>query len=199
MERLADPSFRLKPTSGTSDFDLHPELRPKNRSLRQAAVVIPLQERGNDWHVVLTKRSPQLAHHPGQIAFPGGKVDQSDGTAINAALREAKEEIGLNPAALTLVGELGSHETVTGYFVHPYVAVVHGSFVPLPETGEVDEVFFVPLSHLMKPENYLIQSRAWMGVQRGYYTVPYGPYYIWGATARMLRMLCDSLEGPNAG
>ena len=195
MEHLADRPFRLKlAAQETTDFDLHPELRPKNPTLRDAAVLVPLRRINADWHVVLTKRSAALAHHPGQIAFPGGKVDATDGSSISAALREANEEIGLLPSSVDVIGELPCHETVTGFYVRPYVGVIRDAFDPVPEAGEVDEVFDVPLAHVTDAQNFLVQSRVWMGVERRFYTVPYGPYYIWGATARMLRMLCDSIE-----
>jgi len=93
---------------------------------------------------------------------------------------------------LEVLGLLPSHETVTGFDVTPVVALVKNSFVPRPEAGEVDEVFDVPLSHVMNPALFQIQSRRWRGTQRRYYTVPFGPYYIWGATARILRAMADA-------
>ncbi|MEM9716833.1 MAG: CoA pyrophosphatase [Pseudomonadota bacterium] len=192
---MTDHPFRLNPVfDATSDFDFHQDLRPKNRSLKDAAVLVPLQKRDGIWTVLLTKRSAQLAHHPGQIAFPGGKVDPSDGSALNAALREAEEEIGLPQNAVFVLGTLPTHETVTGFQVHPYIATIPADFVPIPEAYEVDEVFSVPLSHLSDPANFAVRGRPFMGVERRYYAVPFGPYYIWGATARMLRMMCDCLE-----
>lgn len=195
MELTARLPFRLRTgVRETTDFDLNPEMRPKNRPLKPAAVLIPLMAAEGSWDVILTRRSAELADHPGQIAFPGGKVDAGDGTALNAALREAREEIGLPSALVHVIGDLPRHETVTGYSVTPYVGVVTSGFVPRAEAGEVDEVFRVPIHHLIRAENFSIQSRIWMGTKRSYYTVPFGPYYIWGATARMLRNLCDSMD-----
>ena len=133
-------------------------------------------------------RSPTaLKHHPGQIAFPGGKQDEGDKDVIVAALREAQEEIGLPQDRVDVLGTLAPHETVTGFLVTPVFAFVTGPFEIVPEPGEVEEVFSVPIAHLLDEENYIVASRRWRGTRRHYFTVPYGPYYIWGATARMLR------------
>ncbi|MEL6128136.1 MAG: CoA pyrophosphatase, partial [Pseudomonadota bacterium] len=112
-----------------------------------------------------------------------------------AALREAREEVGLDPAAASVLGQLPIHETVTGFEVTPVVARLSAPFDPVIETGEVDQAFEVPLDFLLDPANYLIHGRRWRGTERYYYAVPWGPYYIWGATARMLRVLADRL-GP---
>ncbi|MEO0342728.1 MAG: CoA pyrophosphatase [Pseudomonadota bacterium] len=187
--------FKVKPVSTkTTDFEFHPNLRPENPKLKPAAVLVCLQHLASGWHVILTKRSTRLAHHPGQVSFPGGKVEPTDGTAMNAALREAEEEIGLPRVDVQVVGSLPAHETVTGFDVQPYIAVVPTDFKPLPERYEVDEVFYVPLEHVSKPANFMVTGRAFGGIKRFYYTVPYGPHYIWGATARMLRIMCDCLE-----
>ena len=173
----------------SSDYDLnhHVDL-PPNRKLRQAAVLLAVTP---DERVVLTKRSARLKHHPGQIAFPGGKQDPGDPTLIDAALREAEEEVGLSRADVEVLGEMPVHETVTGFQVTPIVALIPQDFTPVPEVGEVEEVFFVPLSHLMDRANYIVEGRIWRGQRRQFFVVPYGPYYIWGATARILCGLAD--------
>lgn len=178
---------------GTSDFDLNPEFRPPaSTKLRPAGVLIAVSLWTDTPSVILTKRASHLKHHPGQIAFPGGKVDEGDdGSVISAALREANEEIGLNPADCEILGALPLHQTVTNFVVTPVLGLLHQQFEPIPEPGEVDEVFSVPLAHVLDPDNYLIQWRVWRGVKRHYFTIPFGPYYIWGATARMLRVLAD--------
>ena len=112
----------------------------------------------------------------------------------NEALREAQEEIGLPRDLPRVLGTLPSHETVTAFTVTPVVAVIERAFDIRPEPGEVEEVFSVPLAHLMRPEHYSVQSRRWRGQRRHYFTVPFGPYYIWGATARMLRGLAERMQ-----
>lgn len=180
-------------SAASSDFDLNPDVvLPAGRKLRPAGVLVPILCDGSDARLYLTKRSSALKHHPGQIAFPGGKQDEGDRDITAAALREAHEEIGLKPANVQVLGQMPPHETVTGFTVTPVVARVLEGFTPWPETGEVDEVFTVPLSHVMTPENYVIQSRRWRGSRRHYFTVPFGPYYIWGATARILRSIADA-------
>ena len=182
------------PGRQTSDFDLNPDVvLPEGRKLRPAGVLAPIVERPDGYRMLLTKRSSALKHHPGQIAFPGGKQDDDDADVIAAALREACEEIGLPDGHAEVLGTLEAHETVTGFRVTPVFALVREAFEIIPEPGEVEEVFSVPLDHLLKPENYLIESRRWRGARRHYFTVPYGPYYIWGATARMLRAWADRM------
>lgn len=181
-------------SDGSSDFDLNPEFTlPAVRKLRPAGVLMAISVAAAEPRLILTKRSSALKHHPGQIAFPGGKVDEGDRDVTHAALREAWEEIGLPQDLPEVIGQLPTHETVTGFMVTPVVAVLRSDFDIRPEAGEVDEVFSVPLSHVLNPAHYIVESRRWRGTRRRYYTVPYGPYYIWGATARMLRQFADRM------
>ncbi len=183
----------LNPSAASSDFDLNPDVvLPPGRKLRPAGVLVPILCSDRGAVVYLTKRSSALKHHPGQIAFPGGKQDRGDADITQTALREASEEIGLDPSNVNVLGQMSPHETVTGFIVTPVLAQIRTPFTPVPERGEVDEVFAVPLEHVLDSSRYLIQSRYWRGSRRHYYTVPYGPYYIWGATARMLRTLSES-------
>jgi 8-oxo-dGTP pyrophosphatase MutT (NUDIX family) len=178
----------------SSDFDLNPGMRPPaDKPLRPAAVLVPVWLRPEGATLILTKRSSHLKHHPGQIAFPGGKVDATDTSPKAAALRETQEEIGLPPDRVEILGTLPVHETVTGFAVTPFIGLIRGAFNPTPEAGEVEEVFTVPLSHALTPARFAVERRQWMGVWRRYYAVPYGPYYIWGATARILRGLADGV------
>lgn len=179
----------------SSDYDLNPDtVLPENRKLRPAGVLVPVLARDDAARLFLTKRSSALKHHPGQIAFPGGKQDDNDVDVTSAALREAHEEIGLVPENVEVLGLLPAHETVTGFYVTPVIALVREPFTPVPEPGEVEEVFDVPLNHVLSQDNFSVQSRRWRGSRRHYYTVPFGPYYIWGATARILRSMADALE-----
>jgi len=181
-----------RPAGPSSDFDLNPAIRlAATRPLRPAAVLLPVWLRPEGAVLVLTKRASHLKHHPGQIAFPGGKVDATDASPEAAALREAREEIGLDPSRVRIIGTLPVHETVTGFAMTPFVGLMQGPFDPIPEAGEVDEVFTVPLAHVLAPDRFQIQGRRWMGEWRRFYTVPWGPYYIWGATARILRGLAE--------
>lgn len=180
--------------AASSDFDLNKDvILPPNRKLRPAAVLAPIIAGADGYDLILTKRSSALKHHPGQIAFPGGKQDDTDADLIDTALREAEEEIGLPRRSAQVLGTFASHETVTGFSVTPVVALVTEEFEAQAEAGEVAEVFRVPLAHVLDAGQYVIESRRWRGQRRSYYAVPYGPYYIWGATARILRAWTEQI------
>lgn len=195
---IADLAAALGKTgAATSDFDLNPgTVLSEGRKLRPAGVLVPLVMGQAGPRVLLTQRSSALKQHPGQVAFPGGKQDALDADVTAAALREAHEEIGLDPANVEVLGHLPIHETVTGYIVTPVVARVLSPFTPVPETGEVAEVFDVPLDHVLMRSRYRIEGRYWRGRMRRYYTVPFGPYYVWGATACMLHALAQTAGRP---
>lgn len=184
-----------QPGRPSSDYDLNTGIfLPEGRKLRPAGVLVAFEATEMGLRLYLTKRASHLKHHPGQIAFPGGKVDPSDDGPIAAALREAHEEIGLPTDNVEVLGTLEAHETVTGFLATPVLARIHTPFTPRPEGGEVEEVFTVPFAHVTDLSRYRVEKRRWRGTWRSYYVAPFGPYYIWGATARMLRALADRIE-----
>ena len=184
-----------RPGGASSDFDLNPGASGSGPAKKDAGVLVPLIERSSGVHVVLTKRAAHLSSHPGQIAFPGGKWDAGDADISATALREAHEETGLDPSLVEILGQLPAHETVTGFNVIPTIGWISTPWEVKADPSEVAEVFEVPLSHVVTAQNFQVQSRIWRGQRRSYYCVPYGPYYIWGATARILRGLADQM-GP---
>ncbi len=185
------------PTGYTrSDYDLTPGLRtPLTGDHRRAAVLVGLIDRGDDFGVLLTVRPATMREHAGQVAFPGGRIDPSDASPLAAALREAHEEVGLDPADARLLGQADPYLTSTGYVVSPFVAVLPASFVPAPEAWEVADVFETPLSFLMNPASHLRHAREYGGISRSFYAMPHNGRYIWGATAGMIKSLYDRLYG----
>tara|TARA_B110000208_G_scaffold189949_1_gene252693 strand:+ start:502 stop:1098 length:597 start_codon:yes stop_codon:yes gene_type:complete len=183
-----------RPASASSDFDLNPGFAGCVMPVQDAGVLVPLIERPSGVHVVLTKRAVHLAAHPGQIAFPGGKRDAQDVDIAATALREAHEETGLSPELVRVLGYLPVHDTVTGFKVTPTIGWILEPWLVKADPGEVEEVFEVPLRHVLNLANFHIQKRIWNGRNRAYYTVPYGPYYIWGATARILRGFAEQMR-----
>ncbi|MDO5621790.1 MAG: CoA pyrophosphatase [Paracoccus sp. (in: a-proteobacteria)] len=180
-----------QPSGDSSDFDLNPGVTPPGTPLRDAGVLAAFYP---DGQLILTKRSSALRHHPGQIALPGGKVEPSDGGVIGAALREAHEEIGLPRDGVEILGTLPAHRTVTSFRMVPVLALVTAPFTPMPEQGEVDEIFTLPFAHIADPARYRIERRMWGGQWRAYRAAPFGPYYLWGATARVLYGLAERLN-----
>ena len=185
----------LKYGSCSSDFDLNPDMNLDQKfNFLEASVLIPILTFKKDLEILLTKRSNNLKNHPGQIAFPGGKKDQIDSSPIETALRETQEEVGLNPKNVEIIASLPSHKTATGFVIKPYLGLINQPFSEILRQGEVDEIFTVPYEYILNEKNFSIQTRKWNGSQRSYYVVPYGPYYVWGATARILLNLSRALS-----
>jgi len=157
-------------------------------------VLVPLVNRDQGLTVLFTERSLDLPDHPGQISFPGGRIEPGDRDPGVAALREAQEEVGLPDDRVTLLGHLAEYETVTGYRVTPVVGWVEPPFDVTPDPVEVADVFEVPLSFLLEPVNQQRHFRMIGDRRRDYYAIPYGERYIWGATAAMLLILDRTLR-----
>jgi 8-oxo-dGTP pyrophosphatase MutT (NUDIX family) len=161
------------------------------RPIRPAAVLVPVVARAEPT-VLLTQRSASLPDHPGQIAFPGGKIESGE-TPIAAALREAEEEIGLDQQHIEPLGYLDLYMTTLGYRIVPTVARISPDYSITLNREEVDDVFEVPLEFLMGPGNHQRHSREWNGMTRTYYAMPFGERYIWGVTAGILRNLYERI------
>jgi 8-oxo-dGTP pyrophosphatase MutT (NUDIX family) len=174
------------------DLDLNPSMweRAGVSATRPAAVLVPIIDR-NEPAVLLTVRTQELTSHAGQVAFPGGKIEPDDGSPVAAALREAKEEIGLAPMLIEPLGYLDLYLTFSGFRILPTVARVNPDFTLTLNPWEVTETFEVPLTFLMTPANIQRRSREWKGIMREYYAIPFGDRYIWGITAGIVRNLYD--------
>ena len=163
-----------------------------------AAVLIPLVNRPDGLQVLLTQRSADLPDHPGQISFPGGRVEAADASHDAAALREATEEVGLPAENVTVLGHLAEYETVTGFRVTPVVGWVEPPFEVTPDPVEVADVFEVPLAFLLDPANQQRHFRMLGTIRRDFWAIPYRERYIWGATAAMLLILDRTLRDHGA-
>lgn len=161
--------------------------------LTPAAVLFPIVLRDDGYTVLLTQRTAHLRDHAGQISFPGGRVEEYDLSPMDTALRETEEEIGLARERVEIVGFLPEYRTGTGFRVTPVVALVRPPFVLQPDPFEVAEIFEVPLSFLIDPANHQQHSMHYRGALRNYFAMPYGEYFIWGATAGMIRSLSERL------
>ena len=159
-----------------------------------AAVLVGLVDRGAGEQVLLTRRNAGLRHHGGQISFPGGRIEDNDADPVAAALREAREEIGLLPAQVRALGYLDPLATITGFHVYPVVAQVTADFLPVPDPSEVDEVFEVPLAFLLEPGNARRVELEFRGARRSVLEFQFNDWRVWGATAAMLVNLRERLE-----
>ncbi|HHZ10389.1 MAG TPA: CoA pyrophosphatase [Rhizobiales bacterium] len=208
MDALAGPvftadDFRARavrergphPDDDYGDHVWNPHLKPyfAQGRLRDAAVLVPVVDRGDEATVLLTKRTEALRSHSGQIAFPGGRIDPTDRSAEHAALRETEEEIGLGAEFIDIVGRLPDYISGSGYRIAPVLSIVRPDFRLSINRDEVDDAFEVPLRFLMDPNNHRRDSRVWENRERFFYTMPFGERYIWGVTAGILRTLYERL------
>jgi mutator protein MutT len=176
------------------DMNLKARMIPEGVTPKPAAVLVGVIEQADGLHVLLTQRHAGLRKHAGQIAFPGGRLDDGE-TPLAAALREAQEETGIDPQFMEPLGYLDGYLTVTAFFVTPVVALLKPGFVLAAQAEEVEEIFYVPLSFLLDAKNRETHSREWNGIARQYYAYPFGERYIWGATAGMIKNLGERLDG----
>lgn len=187
---LIDPN--IIPESGDVGTDRMLEIIAREQPVRPAAVLIPVVDH-KEPTVLLTQRSPNLSEHAGQIAFPGGKIDATDASPCDAALREAWEEVGLDRSFIDPIGYLGVYGTGFGFRILPTVARVEPGFALTINHSEVVDAFEVPLAFLMNPANHQIHSKDFRGMERSYYAMPFAERYIWGATAGILRVLYERI------
>jgi 8-oxo-dGTP pyrophosphatase MutT (NUDIX family) len=187
---LTDPN--VIPKRGDHDIDPVLTAIADVRPIKPAAVLVPVVAREQPM-VLLTQRTAHLKDHAGQISFPGGKIDATDRTPLDAALREADEEIGLGRDFIEPIGYLDLYMTTRGYRIVPLVALVRGDFSLTLNRSEVDDVFEVPLAFLMELANHRRHSREWNGMQRSYFEIVFGERNIWGVTAGILRNLHEKV------
>lgn len=177
------------------DHRLNPDSRAAiiGRQLKPAAVLFGVVDRPEGATVLLTQRTDQLRSHSGQVAFPGGRIDDTDETAEHAALREAEEEIGLAAGAVEIVGRLPDYLTGSGYRIVPVLAVIDPAHSLTINPHEVADAFETPLDFLMTDRNWVRGSRVWEGRERFFWTVPWRERYIWGVTAGIIRSAMERM------
>ncbi|MGO9361018.1 MAG: CoA pyrophosphatase [Xanthobacteraceae bacterium] len=182
----------LIPPSGDQGTDRMLQIVAEERPIRPAAVLIGVVAREAPT-VLLTQRAAHLNDHAGQISFPGGKIDPTDASPLETALREAEEEIGLDRSFIEPIGYLDVYATGFGFRILPTVARVRPGFTLQVNPNEVDEAFEIPLAFLMDPVNHQRHSKEWRGIMRSYYAMPFADRYVWGATAGILRVLYERI------
>jgi 8-oxo-dGTP pyrophosphatase MutT (NUDIX family) len=183
------------PTNGDQGTDRMLEIIAREQPIRPAAVLIAVVDHPQPT-VLLTQRSAHLNDHAGQISFPGGKIEATDASPLEAALRETWEEVGLDRAFIDPLGYLDLYGTAFGFRILPTVARVRPGFSLRISAAEVDDAFEVPLAFLMNPANHQMHSKEFRGIERWYYAMPYEERYIWGATAGILRVLYERIYLP---
>jgi len=185
----------LHPADVAADPGFVRYVHPPERTVVQAAVLVPLINRTGGVTVMLTQRTAHLNDHAGQISFPGGRVEEDDADRIQTALRESEEETGLAREAVEVIGRLPDFDIPSGFRVTPIVGWIEPPVNFNPDPFEVAEVFEVPLHHFLEPANHERRSDDINGRRRNYYAMPYQDRFIWGATAGMLFSLYQSLRG----
>jgi 8-oxo-dGTP pyrophosphatase MutT (NUDIX family) len=183
------------PVSGDPGNDRMLQIIAQERPIRPAAVLIPIVDHAEPT-VLLTQRAAHLNDHAGQISFPGGKIDATDATPLDAALREADEEIGLAREFIDPIGYLDLYATGFGFRILPTLARIKPGFKLRINETEVDDAFEVPLAFLMNPANHQLHAKEFRGIERHYYAMPFAERYIWGATAGILRVLYERIYRP---
>lgn len=188
-------SQRDVPETVTGDFHFNPDLEEiiRKGAQREAAVLIGILEGKTGPSVLLTERTAKLRSHSGQIAFPGGRVDDTDRTYAETALRECEEEVGIAGEYLEVLGEMPVYFTGSGYRIHPVLAVISRGYTLRANDDEVASIFDVPLSFLMDAGNHKKSSREWQGKTLYFYEMPFEDRYIWGVTAGILRVMFERL------
>lgn len=175
------------------DIETHDFSPPQNTDLTLASVLMPITTYHSEPHILLTQRAAHLQKHSGQVAFPGGKVDEGDATPIDAALREAQEEVGLPPAQVDVAGVLDTYETGTGFRILPVVGFISAPFQAVANKDEVAHIFEVPLALALNADNYKEHNVMWKGKRRRYHALDYQGFNIWGATAAMMLNLAQKI------
>jgi len=187
VARLARPAPPHEPN------DLHVIALREGVRVTEAAVLVPLVHHADAISVLLTQRTAHLADHAGQISFPGGRVESSDASREDTALRETEEELGLGRARVELLGRLPAYEIPSGFRITPVVGWIEPPFDLKPDPFEVEAVFEAPLAYFLNPANYQRREYRFRGRHRHYMAIPFEGRYIWGATAGMLYSLCRML------
>ncbi len=180
------------------DHLINPGLEPpaeltNKRGPTRAAVLIPVVNREEGATILLTQRTDHLDSHPGQVAFPGGKIEKDDKSPLDAALRETREEVGLASGHVDALGYLPPYQTTSGFRIVPVVSVVQPPFDLTRDENEVADIFEVPLSFLMNPDNHTKESRMWENRRQYFFVMPYQTRYIWGVTAGIIRVLYEEI------
>lgn len=188
-----DPLDALAQGAPHGDFELDPSWAPPaNAPIKPAAVLAPIVKRAEGWTLLFTQRAHDLPTHAGQISFPGGRIEVGE-TPLEAALREAAEEIGLERRFIDPLGGWNAYETGTGFRIVPIAALVTPDFMLTLDAREVAASFEVPFDFLMNPANHERREGEWRGRKSSYWVMPYENRFIWGATAGMIRALYERL------